>query len=236
MTDKHPDGGGDIGQAAVTPAATVLLLRESPGLEVLMLHKSSRVAFGGMWVFPGGKIDDDDYVGPGDQKTAARNAAARETGEEAGIRMAGDNFVWFAHWTPPLSTARRFATWFFVAATQGEHSISVDGGEIQHHQWVTPAHALKQQADGKIALAPPTWVSLYQLSKFQQINHAISTLSSREPRYYRTRLVKAENGTPIALWAGDAGYADGKAEISGPTHRLIMKRGGFEFRHSAVGY
>ncbi len=44
------------------PAATVLLLREQPsGLEVLMMRRASAVAFmGGMWVFPGGRLDPAD--------------------------------------------------------------------------------------------------------------------------------------------------------------------------------
>lgn len=95
------------------PAATVLLLRDhSNELQVLMLHKTSKIAFGGMWVFPGGKIDVDDYVDPDDHDTAARQAAARETTEEAGIEIPTEAFVWFAHWTPPPSTAKRFTTWF----------------------------------------------------------------------------------------------------------------------------
>ena len=45
-------------------AATVLLLRDNTdaGLEVLMLRRNSKIAFGGMWVFPGGRVDADDVV------------------------------------------------------------------------------------------------------------------------------------------------------------------------------
>jgi len=44
------------------PAATVLLLRDSRGqLEVLMMQRAGSVAFlGGMWVFPGGRVDPAD--------------------------------------------------------------------------------------------------------------------------------------------------------------------------------
>jgi 8-oxo-dGTP pyrophosphatase MutT (NUDIX family) len=43
-------------------AATVLLLREQPsGLEVLMMRRASAVSFmGGMWVFPGGRMEAID--------------------------------------------------------------------------------------------------------------------------------------------------------------------------------
>ena len=43
------------------PAATVLLLRDSKdGIEVLMVKRSKKSPFGNLYVFPGGKIDDDD--------------------------------------------------------------------------------------------------------------------------------------------------------------------------------
>ena len=41
------------------PAATVILLRENNGQpEVLMLHKNQEIDFGGLWVFPGGRIEE----------------------------------------------------------------------------------------------------------------------------------------------------------------------------------
>ena len=47
------------------PAATVVLLRDAPGgVETLMLRRNSKLAFaGGAWVFPGGRIDPEDYPG-----------------------------------------------------------------------------------------------------------------------------------------------------------------------------
>ena len=218
------------------PAATVLLLREDAGIEVLMLHKTSKIAFGGMWVFPGGRIDESDYEGGDDTTEAARHAAMREAEEEAGILIPKQDFVWFAHWTPPPITPKRFATWFFVTATDDDHAIRVDGGEIQDHRWLRPADALEQHAEGTIDLAPPTWVSLYHLARFNTVSDAMTKLSASEPRYYATRIVETPDGHRIALWEGDAGYDTGDAAVEGPTHRLIMKKGGFEFLHSGADY
>ena len=42
-------------------AATVILLRDTGrGPETLMLRRNSKIAFGGMWVFPGGRVDPAD--------------------------------------------------------------------------------------------------------------------------------------------------------------------------------
>ena len=49
-----------------------------------MLHRVSKVAFGGMWVFPGGRVDDDDRR-PGDDE-AGRGPARRRPGGAGGVR------------------------------------------------------------------------------------------------------------------------------------------------------
>ena len=66
------------------PAATVMLLRDADtaeGIEVFMLRRTKAAAFaGGMYVFPGGKVDEAD--GEGDAGYVI--AAIRECYEEAG--------------------------------------------------------------------------------------------------------------------------------------------------------
>ena len=60
-----------IDRAAAQPpqegvaAATVILLRDAAGgLETLMLRRDSKLDFvGGMWVFPGGRVDAADRAG-----------------------------------------------------------------------------------------------------------------------------------------------------------------------------
>ena len=45
------------GTSELIPAATVVIMRDSESaIELLMLRKNSKVAFGGMWVFPGGAV------------------------------------------------------------------------------------------------------------------------------------------------------------------------------------
>jgi 8-oxo-dGTP pyrophosphatase MutT (NUDIX family) len=219
------------GGSPAIPAATVVLLREAPELEVLMLHKSSSIAFGGMWVFPGGRVDPDDYPPDGDSDAAARNAAVRETLEEAGIAARPEEFVWFAHWTPPPSTPKRFATWFF-AAEADDHAVLIDGGEIQNHEWLRPAVALQRHAAGEVDLAPPTWVTLHHLSRYPSIALLLERLRAAGPRYYQTRLAKRSDGIRVAMWDGDAGYEGWDADAAGERHRLVMSPGGFVYENT----
>ena len=72
------------------PAATVMLLRDvdtAEGVEVFMLRRTTSAAFaGGMYVFPGGKVDEAD----GDGDLGYVIAAIRECYEEAGVLLAID--------------------------------------------------------------------------------------------------------------------------------------------------
>ena len=61
-----------------------------------MLKKNSKITFGGMWVFPGGKIDPEDYGEESDLEYAARAAAVRETKEETGISLDSKDFIHFS--------------------------------------------------------------------------------------------------------------------------------------------
>jgi 8-oxo-dGTP pyrophosphatase MutT (NUDIX family) len=105
MTDVPPPPA-DI---PVRPAATVMLVRDGAvGLEVFMMRRTFTASFAsGMWVFPGGRVDDADgaddleAVCDGlDDVTASRLlgvargglaywvAATRECFEEAGVLLA----------------------------------------------------------------------------------------------------------------------------------------------------
>ena len=115
----------EFNEAEITeafPSATVVLVRDGvAGLEVLMVCRSKQVKhMGGMWVFPGGRVDPEDQVASGDVQAAAVNAAIRETQEEAGLDIAADHLYYISHWTTPEGAKKRFATWFFVGVLEQE--------------------------------------------------------------------------------------------------------------------
>ncbi len=102
MSDFDPE------QVAIRPAATVMLVDDRPDLQVYMMERHADTVFaGGMWVFPGGSVDQaDDHAGfeaisvHRSDEDASRLmdlpngglayyvAAIREAFEEAGILLA----------------------------------------------------------------------------------------------------------------------------------------------------
>jgi 8-oxo-dGTP pyrophosphatase MutT (NUDIX family) len=218
--DFAPDGGSEP-----IPAATVVLARDADdGLEVLMLRRNSRLAFGAMWVSPGGRIDPADRIGAADDEGAARRAAVREAWEEAGLVVVEHELVFFAHWLPPATSPRRFATWFFVAPAPDDHAVTIDDGEIHEAEWMSPAAALARRDAGEIEVAPPTFRTLHDLASHGRVDELMAEMRGREPEFFRTRIVKGAAGT-AALWHGDAGYDAGDLELPGPRHRLWIGGG-----------
>jgi 8-oxo-dGTP pyrophosphatase MutT (NUDIX family) len=214
--------GGKVGSEPIA-AATVILVRDADsGIETLMLHRNSKIAFGGMWVFPGGRVDDADREGlaPDDELGAALRGAVREALEESGLVVAPEATLPYSHWSPPAITPRRFLTWFFIAEAPAG-AVEIDQGEIHDHEWMRPADALSRRDAREIELAPPTVVTLHELSGHRRVSDALDASAGRSPERFATRISVTDDG-PVALWHGDAGYESSEADTPGPRHRLRM--------------
>lgn len=214
-------------------AATVVLLRDTAvGVECLMLRKTQGQAFGGLWVFPGGKVETVDGTG----LDGAREAAVREAREETGLELDATVLVPFAFWEPPPQAPRRYRTWFFVAGLpEGANEVVVDGGEIGDHVWTTPEAALAAQGSDDVELLPPTWVSLQGLTGHPDVATALKAVADRPIEHFSTRIVSAGAGVLVSLWVPDAAYPDPPTDDPGPLdtpgnrHRLYMDPDGWRY-------
>ena len=138
----------------IKPAATVMLVRDGDaGLEVFMLRRTANAVFGGgMYVFPGGKVDTSD--GEGDEAFVV--AAIRECYEEAGVLLALDidgRMVDDGH--PVL--AHRHAVYdgtVDVRALAAEHGLRLALDELPWvSHWITPKAETTRRFDTRFFVA-----------------------------------------------------------------------------------
>jgi 8-oxo-dGTP pyrophosphatase MutT (NUDIX family) len=211
------------------PAATVVLLRDdAAGCQVLLVRRNAQLSFhGGAWVFPGGRLDAEDYL-PGDGLlAAARRAAVREAREEAGLVLQAADLVGVSRWVTPVQSPKRFDTWFF-AAIGTDAPVAVDGGEIHDHAWMSPAAALAAQRSGQIELPPPTFVTITAIAPHRSAQAALAAIGRDPVEVFEPRLCPVEGGA-VTLYAGDAGYDDLELERPGVRHRLWMRENGWRY-------
>jgi 8-oxo-dGTP pyrophosphatase MutT (NUDIX family) len=175
-------------------AASVVLLRPgSQGLEVLLLRRHQRSGvLGGLYVFPGGKLDPDDCADhwqdrldlplsalharlnePQTPPAKARGlhvAALRELLEEASVDLGGRVASlcpwsrWITPRNPPVGTPR-FDTRFFLALMPPGQEAQHDNHEAVESVWLTPQEGLRRYWAGEIGLIPPQLMALAHLAR-----------------------------------------------------------------------
>lgn len=207
-------------------ASTLVLMRDAADdIEVLIMRRNKDVKFlGGFWVFPGGAIEEVDFCD--NEIKTAKQAAVRETEEEAGISVDVTGLTEFDHWTTPKGVPKRFATWFFAAVADDDHIVRHDGSEMVDSLWVSPREALAMHRRHEIDLLPPTFVSLYQISHFTKTKAAMAELKKKSPRFFLPKVTFHQDKLTM-LYPGDAGYEAEDPENTDLRHRCIHDENGW---------
>jgi len=150
------------------PAATVILVRDAPHLEVFLQRRVAGMAFaGGMTVFPGGGVADEDrsstsWTGSPPSWFAERlccddalaaafvRAAVRETFEECGVLLAGSGAA-PAHEREELVARRRTLDEVLAAADR-----TLDADLLRPWaRWITPEVSPKRYDTAFFVAAVP---------------------------------------------------------------------------------
>jgi 8-oxo-dGTP pyrophosphatase MutT (NUDIX family) len=191
------------------PAASVVLLRRGGrhsqrALEVLLLRRSEEARFmPGVWVFPGGALDEADGV----DEAGLRACALRELAEEAGIELeAGEELVPFTRWITPELIATRFDAWFFLALAPPHAPPRPDGVETTEARWFRPAEALEAQEAGELVLSFPTVTQLGWLARFDTTDEAIAAYRERPIEPILPKVIADEGPEPRVVLPGDPDY------------------------------
>src|SRR5438128_3897460 len=160
--------------APLRPAATVLLLRDTPqGIEVLMTRRSASASFApGAFVFPGGVIDAGE--------TPAQ-AAVRESFEELGLTLDAQSLYVLARWITDRDLPRRFDVSFLVARMPEGQVPVADEAEQFEPVWVRPADALARHQAGTFFMIFPTIRTLERLAKYANVNDVLAACARDKP-------------------------------------------------------
>jgi 8-oxo-dGTP pyrophosphatase MutT (NUDIX family) len=205
--DEQPAAGEEYNPGPPTlprQAATVILLRGGEHeLELLLVKRNPQARFmGGVWVFPGGAVEQAE----GDDDRAHRAAAVRELHEEAGVQLPDSaELVKFSRWITPAAVRTRFDTHFFLASLPPHQEPHVDGAECVEHGWFTPAGALDAHRAGEIVLVFPTIKHLEQLSPFATAAELLAHARGRTVQAIQPRIV-LEGEVARVLLPGEPGY------------------------------
>lgn len=217
-------------------AATVVLIRDGEtGIETLLLKRNKALMFaGGVWVFPGGSLDQADWdASDGSEADAARIAAAREAQEESGLHVDAETMVQISHWTTPVVEPKRFYTWFFLALAPDEPEVVIDGSEIHDHSWMNISEAVAAHDAGELGLFPPTIMTLRALRGYLSAEDAMIGIAARDP--YDVLPVFARGGDDIQVfYRGDVSYETGDPSLEGARHRCILRDKCWHYLHDNV--
>lgn len=194
--------GSRSGSVEARPASTVLIVRDGVvGIEVVLGLRPPGGPFGGVWVFPGGRVEDQDMAAVGDLEVAWRHAGLRETWEEVGLALtdppdvvvpdgpdpvdrrlaavgasfATERMVYLSNWVTPRIVSKRFDTRFYLIAGDGPLGTS---DEIIASHWVQPATALAGHEAGDLPMMFPTVSHLHYISGFGRVADLLEEATS----------------------------------------------------------
>ena len=91
---------------------------------------------------------------------------------ETGLALAADELHYIAHWEAPLHLRlirERFSTRFFLAVLPNGQQARIDGQELVHSRWLTPARALDMAHAGELSMILPTVKNLESLAEFSNL-------------------------------------------------------------------
>lgn len=232
---------------APRPAATVLLLRDRPeGLfEVFMVKRSLESSFlPGAHVFPGGAVDPEDHDSPAalsggvtrseaarrfggalDGRTALAHlvAAAREVQEEVGVALPElASMQVFARWITPEIESHRFDAWVLATRLPDGAAPTHDRQETIASGWIEPRAALERYGDGQLILAPPTFMTLWELARLDSAE-AVMEYAADRAVVPILPIFQQVDGRNTILLPGDPLYPS-EDPVEGPT-RIAMGQG-----------
>ncbi|HEV2148669.1 MAG TPA: NUDIX domain-containing protein [Longimicrobiaceae bacterium] len=96
-------------------------------------------------------------------------AGMRELAAANGVRLAGGELLYVAHWITPEPEPRRYDTRFFVARVPRGAECAVHEAELVEARWLPPVEAVARFHSGELKMLPPTVRTLARLAEFRTL-------------------------------------------------------------------
>ncbi|MFJ6555207.1 NUDIX hydrolase [Streptomyces luteogriseus] len=131
----------------------------------------------------------------------ARDLSFAEFLDRRGLVLRSDLLGAWTRWITPEFEARRYDTWFFVAALpQGQRTRNAST-EADRTVWITPGEAAAGYDKGELLMMPPTIATLRQLTEYETAARALDAAPGRDltPVLATARLV---DGELVLSWPG----------------------------------
>ena len=134
-----------------------------------------------------------------------RRLALRELLEHRGLVLRADLLEPWSHWVTAEFEERRYDTRFFVALLPTGQRTRAVGGEADRVAWLPVRDAVAGFEDGRLAMLPPTIVTLRELAPYA---HAADVLAAAAQRPIRPLLPRPvlRDGEVRLLLPGEPGY------------------------------
>ncbi|MGP4087132.1 NUDIX hydrolase [Streptomyces sp. KR55] len=131
----------------------------------------------------------------------ARDLSFAEFLDRRGLVLRSDLLGAWTRWITPEFEARRYDTWFFVAALPEGQRTRNASTEADRTVWIRPAEAAASYDKGELLMMPPTIATLRQLTAYGTAAEALASAPDRDltPVLAQARL---EGGEIVLAWPG----------------------------------
>jgi len=131
----------------------------------------------------------------------ARELSFAEFLHRRGLVLRSDLLGAWARWITPEFEARRYDTWFFVAALPEGQRTRNASTEADRTVWTRPAEAAAGYDRGELLMMPPTIAALRELLPYGTAAEALAAADARDltPVQATARLV---DGEIVLSWPG----------------------------------
>jgi 8-oxo-dGTP pyrophosphatase MutT (NUDIX family) len=123
----------------------------------------------------------------------------------AGLDLAVDDLVPYAHWITPVDRPKRFDTHFFLAPAAPDQIAVHDGRETVDATWATPDAVLRDADEKRVKLVFATRMNLVKLARSRTVADALAAARSA-PIVTVMPVVEKTSAGPFIHIPEEAGY------------------------------